>query len=1129
MSFNGNSGALFLGTGLDLTVATPIDVGSGRITLGQQSQLHAPTLSIGAGTIFGEGLVDAAVTATGAALISAVHKIEITGPLTDSGDALTLQIYNAVGELQLDAASTAHSVDFYEYFSSGRGGILTLANQGNLTLATELTVDQNGIVNLAGANTALNVASGVTLDGGLIQGYGQVNATLTGSGTIVALGGTLALATAIGAASGLVFQIADGGASFLQIDGTVGADNIFTFLGASGGLGLGNDSGLNATISGLNVGIGSAKTNFIDIQNHTVAISSVSGQGTTSGTIVLSDGAVLTLTNINSTAWFVAAVDDGAGGTDIFLIDSLSWTGATSTSWTNGANWNPNGVPGSAADVVIGTTANSPTLDTSTTVNSIILNGSDTLTLANAPVLTVTNGIALLSAGGISGTGTVAANVTASGASSIAASGGTLEVAGSIADSGNALTLTIVGDADRLVLDVASNAQAVNFNGAGGTLELGGALTVGGPLAIGGGTLQLDGVFLSSAGGLSVGSGTIRGSGVVSPAVTATGAATIAASGGTLEFVQTVADSGSALQLVIVGGGDRLLLDAATAAHSVSFTGAGGTLELNAVGQLTVGDQIAVGSGTVKLNPGVAVLTASLITLSGGSIQGVGKINANLVGTGTVGAVGPFGGTLELVAPIAAASGPVFQIGSTSNILRVDGTVGAGNNFAFLGAAGELRLENDSGFDSTISGLNVGIGAARTNFVDIGHHTVTVTSVSGQGTASGTVTLSDGAVIHLTNINSTSWFVNAVADGRGGTNLFLSGSLQPPPNDFNGDGNSDILWRNNDGSVAVWIMDGTAAIAGQAGLADPSWHIRGTGDFNADGKSDILWQNDGGRVDLWELNGTSVIFSGQAGFADASWHIRATGEFNGDGMSDVLWQNDSGVVYIWMMAGSTVIDHLSGPVGTADASWHISGTGDFNFDHKSDILWRNDDGSVAIWEMYGTSAIALGLVGVADASWDISGTGDFNADGRSDILWRNDDGGVGIWLMNGASVLGTGHAGFADSSWHIRNTGDFNADGRSDILWQHNDGAVAVWQMDGATVIGTGQTGFADPSWHIVPADNTGAGAQSISMAFGFDDISAASGLVGGAADPTSGAAPASQTAGAMFLQMQDGSMPLFA
>ncbi len=61
-----------------------------------------------------------------------------------------------------------------------------------------------------------------------------------------------------------------------------------------------------------------------------------------------------------------------------------TWTGAVSTDWNDPNNWSLFGVPGSADDVVIGTTANSPTLSASTTVNTVSINGSDTLTLAGA-------------------------------------------------------------------------------------------------------------------------------------------------------------------------------------------------------------------------------------------------------------------------------------------------------------------------------------------------------------------------------------------------------------------------------------------------------------------------------------------------------------------------------------------------------------------------------------------------------------------------------------------------------------------------------------------------------------------------------------------------------------------------
>ena len=44
--------------------------------------------------------------------------------------------------------------------------------------------------------------------------------------------------------------------------------------------------------------------------------------------------------------------------------------------------------------------------------------------------------------------------------------------------------------------------------------------------------------------------------------------------------------------------------------------------------------------------------------------------------------------------------------------------------------------------------------------------------------------------------------------------------------DFNGDGKSDILWRNDNGSVGIWLMNGAQVVSGPGiGAVGSDWTI----------------------------------------------------------------------------------------------------------------------------------------------------------------------------------------------------------------------------------------------------------------------------------------------------------------
>ncbi|MCK7462051.1 MAG: VCBS repeat-containing protein [Sphingobacterium sp.] len=67
--------------------------------------------------------------------------------------------------------------------------------------------------------------------------------------------------------------------------------------------------------------------------------------------------------------------------------------------------------------------------------------------------------------------------------------------------------------------------------------------------------------------------------------------------------------------------------------------------------------------------------------------------------------------------------------------------------------------------------------------------------------------------------------------------------------DFNGDQQTDILWRYYgtgpyQGLNVVWHMNGATFLSENvlSAVTETAWQIAGTGDFNGDQQTDILWR-----------------------------------------------------------------------------------------------------------------------------------------------------------------------------------------------------------------------------------------------------------------------------------------------
>ncbi len=135
----------------------------------------------------------------------------------------------------------------------------------------------------------------------------------------------------------------------------------------------------------------------------------------------------------------------------------------------------------------------------------------------------------------------------------------------------------------------------------------------------------------------------------------------------------------------------------------------------------------------------------------------------------------------------------------------------------------------------------------------------------------------------------------------------------------------------------VWMMQNYQVIGRVDLEADTNLNQRvvGTGDFNGDGKSDILWRNAvTGWNSIWYMNNTTVSSKGTVDIVtDLNWHIMGAADFNNDGKSDIIWRNNAnGQNVVWLMNGNT----------------H---TGDLDIDDVSDRTWNivGDSDQIPIW------------------------------------------------------------------------------------------------------------------------------------------------------------------------------------
>jgi hypothetical protein len=270
-----------------------------------------------------------------------------------------------------------------------------------------------------------------------------------------------------------------------------------------------------------------------------------------------------------------------------------------------------------------------------------------------------------------------------------------------------------------------------------------------------------------------------------------------------------------------------------------------------------------------------------------------------------------------------------------------------------------------------------------------------------------------------------------------------------PVSDFDGDGVSDLLWRyEGTGENYLWRWADARSWHECANLpcSPPmgfEWSAQAVGDFDGDGNSDVFWRDHASGAN--EIRMSSVYRRSIAGVASQAWQVLGAGDFDGDDRSDLFWRHSkNGANYIWRSADASTKQAVP---GVTDQRWEVVGIGDFDGDGQSDLFWRHAGSgrNVVWWE--GSGARRKEVARVSNLAWKVAGVGDFNNDGRDDLAWRNGSSGANtIWLSaNGSTQRAV--RGVTNLAWRIAAVGDYNGDGYSDLMWRNGaTGANVIWR-----------------------------------------------------------------------------------
>lgn len=235
--------------------------------------------------------------------------------------------------------------------------------------------------------------------------------------------------------------------------------------------------------------------------------------------------------------------------------------------------------------------------------------------------------------------------------------------------------------------------------------------------------------------------------------------------------------------------------------------------------------------------------------------------------------------------------------------------------------------------------------------------------------------------------------------------------------DFNGDGRADLVWFHRpSGQWLAWFLGPSVPGAVQSIVGSAPLPTLGTGgsilvqaaDFDGNGSTDLLWRDPAsGALRLQYLSGLAVLSTVTLPTPSPDWRPvgPSTGRSSARNINDDLSADD-----VVRDVRDGTVSVLGGPVlGTmADLDWQMALMADFNSDGQADLVWRHRvSGQNQVWYLSKYGVTSVGTLPAAPAGWRLAQAVELSLDGTMRLTWRLPDLTQVAWDVRSGVILST--------------------------------------------------------------------------------------------------------------------------